>query len=167
MEPKSFTSVYPDIVDRLITDCGICRAYVPNPNIPHPKVETFRALWDTGASRSTISSNVVERLGLQPTGFTDVYHAQGKGCTNVYKVNILLPNQTGYMAMDVLEGDLHNFDVLIGMDIISQGDFSITHEGNRTIFSFQTPSTHNIDFVEEQARQKALQQASEEFKKKL
>ncbi len=71
------------------------------------------------------------------------------------------------MAMDVLEGDLHDFDVLIGMDIISQGDFSITHEGNRTIFSFQTPSTHNIDFVEEQKQQKALAQASEEFKKKL
>lgn len=167
MEPQSFTSTYSGIVDRLITDCGICQAYIPNPNIPHPKIETFRALWDTGASRSTISPNVVRKLGLQHTGFAKVFHAKGEADTKVYKVNIILLNGTGHTAMDVLEGDLHNFDVLIGMDIISRGDFSITHQGNRTIFSFQTPSTHNIDFVEEQKRQQALAQASEEFKKKL
>ena len=40
-------------------------------------------------------------------------------------------------------------DVLIGMDIISRGDFAITHPGGRTKFSFRVPSQADIDFVEE------------------
>ena len=39
--------------------------------------------------------------------------------------------------------------MLIGMDIINLGDFSITHKDNGTTFSFQIPATHNFDFVEE------------------
>ena len=38
---------------------------------------------------------------------------------------------------------------LLGMDIISLGDFSISHKDGGTTFSFQIPSTHNIDFVNE------------------
>jgi len=33
------------------------------------------------------------------------------------------------------------------MDIISKGDFAITNLSNKTKFSFQTPSTNDIDFA--------------------
>ena len=41
---------------------------------------------------------------------------------------------------------LIDVDVLIGMDIISKGDFSITASQGKTKFSFQIPSTHDIDY---------------------
>ena len=40
-------------------------------------------------------------------------------------------------------------DVLIGMDIISQGDFVITASQGKTKFSFQIPSTHDTDYAKE------------------
>ena len=52
-------------------------------------------------------------------------------------------------TVPVTEGKLNGFDMLIGMDIINLGDFSITHKDNGTTFSFQIPATHNFDFVEE------------------
>lgn len=42
-----------------------------------------------------------------------------------------------------------NTDILIGMDIITLGDFAITNVGGKTVFSFRTPSTKMIDYVEE------------------
>ena len=38
---------------------------------------------------------------------------------------------------------------LIGMDIISQGDFSISNKDKKTTFSFRFPSYEEIDFVAE------------------
>ena len=64
-------------------------------------------------------------------------------------VNLLLPNKIGIPSLRVSEGILKGFDVLIGMDIISLGDFAITHKNDGTVFSFQLPSTHEYDFVKQ------------------
>ena len=53
--------------------------------------------------------------------------------------------------LQVTEGDITGTDVLIGMDIISQGDFAITASQGETKFTFQIPSTHDIDFVKERS----------------
>jgi hypothetical protein len=37
-------------------------------------------------------------------------------------------------------------DVLIGMDIIGEGDFAVTHQDGKTTFSFRVPSLKTIDF---------------------
>ena len=39
-------------------------------------------------------------------------------------------------------------DCLLGMDIISLGDFSITNFEGKTWLSFRIPSQHKVDFVE-------------------
>jgi preprotein translocase subunit SecA len=39
--------------------------------------------------------------------------------------------------------------MLIGMDIITKGDFSISHFEGKTCFSFRVPSVQEMDFVEE------------------
>jgi hypothetical protein len=36
-------------------------------------------------------------------------------------------------------------DVLIGMDIIQNGDLTLTNANNKTVFSFQIPSIGGID----------------------
>jgi hypothetical protein len=38
-------------------------------------------------------------------------------------------------------------DVVIGMDIVTRGDFAVTNRDGRTTFSFRIPSQSHIDFV--------------------
>ena len=66
-----------------------------------------------------------------------------------YLINISLPNGIEFASILVTEGLLSDTDVLIGMDIISKGDFAVTAFGGDTKMSFQIPSTHEIDFVQE------------------
>jgi len=37
-------------------------------------------------------------------------------------------------------------DVLVGMDIINQGDFAVTNKGQSTVMSFRVPPGKHIDF---------------------
>jgi predicted aspartyl protease len=112
-------------------------------------IETFRGLWDTGASTSAITKHVADKLGLIPTGIVSFTHAGGSSATNTYLVNIILPNNVEIRSLRVCEGILSGQDVLIGMDIIGLGDFSICLKDGKTKFSFQIPSTHDMDFVQE------------------
>ena len=59
---------------------------------------------------------------------------------------------SGVSEFKVASGDLKDTDVLIGMDVISMGDFAVTARNGCTKFSFQIPSTHDIDFSAEAAR---------------
>lgn len=150
ISPQSFTVEFTGIVNMLNTECGVCKSF--NPIIEkseHPKVEKFIALWDTGASGSVITKNVVDKLGLIPTGFGKVYHANGESIVNTYLINILLPNQVGVHSLRVTEGILNGSDVLIGMDIIARGDFAISNSNGITKFTFQIPATHEHDYVKE------------------
>ena len=55
------------------------------------------------------------------------------------------------MHIQVTKGNLPggSGDVLIGMDIITQGDFSITNKDQKTVFSFRFPSETHTDYVKE------------------
>lgn len=107
------------------------------------------ALWDTGATASVISTEVVKQLGLAPISQCKTYHAQGESIVNVYLVDLILPNKLRVKDVRVTEGRLNGFGLLIGMDIINLGDFALTHKNNQTEFSFQIPSTHEYDFVKQ------------------
>ena len=149
IEPKAFTLADNKLLSWLATPCEIGEAYNPNdPNsIPRPKKQ-YNGLWDTGASTSMITARIVAELGLVPTGFIKTYHAQGFSIVQTYMVNVLLPNGIHVYNLKVSEGRLPNgVDMLIGMDIINLGDFSITHRDGGTVFSFQVPSTRHYDFV--------------------
>ena len=50
------------------------------------------ALWDTGATGTCISMEVVQSLGLIPTGKKYIQTPSGKSEVNTYLVNIILPN---------------------------------------------------------------------------
>jgi len=149
MNPKSFTIEYTGTTDVIVTQCGISEPFDINNTNKHPQITECKATWDTGAMRSVISVGLVERLGLSPIGRTKVYHANGEAFVGVYFINLFLPNQVVCSFLQVTEGDITGTDVLVGMDIISMGDFSITAPQGKTKFSFQIPSTHDIDYVRE------------------
>jgi hypothetical protein len=118
-------------------------------------VETFWAIWDTGATNSVIHTNVVNKLGLVPTGQGITHGVHGPALVNTYLVNIGLPNPrddgfTDTLLIDGIQvtesGAMPGCDVLIGMDIIGRGDFSVTNNRGFTMFSFRIPSLHHIDY---------------------
>lgn len=126
----------------LITDVNIHIANTPTNKI-------VKAIWDTGATGSAITKIVVKNLGLIPTGVAQVNTANGVATQNTYTIDIQLPNKViiqGIIAteVDALSGGC---DALIGMDVISIGDFSITNHKGVTCMSFRVPSGHEIDYV--------------------
>lgn len=110
----------------------------------------WRGLWDTGASKSSITQRIVDDLNLIPVGNANISTANGIVTVNTYFVDIGLPNHVVIPNVMVSCADLgEDIDVLIGMDIIRHGDFSITNVNNKTTFSFRTPSIQEIDYVKE------------------
>ena len=74
----------------------------------------------------------------------------GERIANTYLVALWLPNHICIPSLKVTEGIIgEGMDVLIGMDIISQGDFAVTNKEGKTNFTFRMPSMHCIDFVKE------------------
>ena len=45
-----------------------------------------------------------------------------------------------------MSGDIGDYDVIIGMDIIILGDFVITNKDDQTWFAFRYPSSEYIEF---------------------
>jgi hypothetical protein len=113
-----------------------------------PRLFSTKALWDTGATNSVITKDTVVKLGLSPVGKAFASHAGGRDVVNVYLVNIYLPNKLIIKGVHVTECEnKDNFGVIIGMDIITRGDFSVTNINNKTVFSYRYPSSECIDFV--------------------
>ena len=136
----------------LTTQCHISGVILaPAPGAVAPTSHSFVAIWDTGAQCSVITAGVAAACGLTPTGVTNVtgVHGGAKLCFT-YLVNIRLLNGVEVRGVRVAEGQLQggiHGDVLIGMDIITLGDFAITNKGGNTWFSFRTPSQLSTDYV--------------------
>jgi len=134
----------------LQTLCRVAEAFDPAAPQPHPQFQGFQAIWDTGATNSVITQNVVDALRLQPTGMTRVQSFDSTKMSETYLVNIALLNNVAVPHVKVTKGSIAvGIDVLIGMDIITIGDFAITNRGGVTVFSFCAPSQRCLDFVQE------------------
>lgn len=155
MQPKSFSFTIKSSGGRLNvlqTSAEIFDQNSKNSNGPI----AITAIWDTGATNTAITTNVVRSLGLQPSGVTQVSTANGTVSQNTYIIKIGLPNGVlvdGIVATEVpaLSG---NCDALIGMDIIGLGDFTITNYKGNTCMSFRVPSQYELDYVAQAQRPK-------------
>lgn len=145
---RSFTVVYNGRVNVLKTEVFVAMAFDPSQTKTFPTTNKFIAIWDTGATNSVITKKIVDECSLKPIAMTEVHTASGTKHSEVFLVNIGLPNKVAFTHVKVAEGILFgDTDILIGMDIISQGDFAVTNSDGKTTFSFRIPSTETIDFV--------------------
>ncbi len=148
----------------LTNRCAVAAAFTPG-QTPQ-QFQEFDALWDTGATNSAITQSVVSALGLQPTGVKNVRHAGGVSPANTYLVNIGLPNGVAFANLEVTLVPITDAQIIIGMDIISQGDFSITNVGGKTVFSYRYPSIRTIDYADEARRiRKGIEAGRQSFHK--
>lgn len=152
-----FTTTFDYIAREIITPVYVTTAFFPENKENPQKPVKLKALWDTGATGSVIKKNVVETLQLKPTGMARVHTASGDDDQRTYLIGIGLPNKVMFNQVRVTEAPVvGDFDVLIGMDIINNGDIAITNCNGKTIFSFRIPSIEVIDFVKEQEAINAL-----------
>jgi predicted aspartyl protease len=143
----------------------ISMPFIPGKNNNDIKTLKVVGLWDTGASNSVINKVVADKLGLKPIAKTTVHTASDTVIANVYLVNIILPSNVIVGAVRVTEGKIKGADMLIGMDIITHGDFSITNKNGQTVMSFCTPSSIEIDFVKAVNTQETSNRRSASLKK--
>lgn len=138
----------------LINDAEVAPAHDTNNPPSNIEEHQFKALWDTGATRTVITREVAEKCALKQIGIAKVSTASEHGIeVPEYLINITLGNKVTIAHLRVAEGKLQgNIEILIGMDIINMGDFAVTNKEGQTVFSFRIPSAEWIDFVNQQPR---------------
>lgn len=119
----------------------------PNGLNSNQKDFKWLAVWDTGASGSVITERVIRELGLKPVSVRKAIAVNSEYLSYCYYVNLTLPNMHTLQNLLVMQGELTGCDMLIGMDVISQGDFAVTNYNGKTTYSFRIPSCGDIDFV--------------------
>jgi hypothetical protein len=106
-------------------------------------IKPLRGLLDTGAQITCVTRSTARAVGLVPRGKKRLGNVSNIEIHTAYSFVLGVwyvvdnggpNNQTkGYYGFDPILGcdfsDNANFDVLIGMDIISQGDFSTKRSG--------------------------------------
>jgi predicted aspartyl protease len=101
-------------------------------------IKAVKALFDTGAMGSHITSSLAKELNLNAVGKTDIVTGNGTRSCNKYRILLGFPfvvsqNQLRLERQSELEvseiPDQLNFSVIIGMDIIQQG-ILIVDKGN-------------------------------------
>lgn len=82
-----------------------------------------------------------------------VLGVHGTKTVHVYRVAITLHNKNISLETEVTEceelSDSHDTGMLVGMNIIGMGDFSISNFNGETTMTFRVPSLENIDYVSE------------------
>ncbi|MEO8515633.1 MAG: retropepsin-like aspartic protease [Flavobacterium sp.] len=136
-------------MNQLKTQCGVSEIVDLKDKTNLPVINQYEAIWDTGATGTVITSKVANDLGLKPTGKITSNHAGGSSQVNTYLINVYLPNGISIVGVKVIEAVLSgNTEMLIGMDIISLGDFAFTNFNGEACFSFRMPSIKQIDYCE-------------------
>jgi len=102
------------------------------------------ALWDTGATGSAITPDLAQKMNLVPIDRIKVTGVNNTSIVDVAKVSIGLPNMVMVEEVNVMICNLNQgFDLIIGMDIILLGDFSISNGEGKTLFTFAIPPFEN------------------------
>ena len=142
--PKSrhyaFKQDNPSLCFRLLTEAQIFNIS----DTSDGKGFNVMALWDTGATGSAITPSLAQKMNLIPINRVKVAGVNNVSMVDVAKVSIGLPNMVMVQEINVMICNLNQgFDMIIGMDIILLGDFSISNGGDKTLFTFALPPFEN------------------------
>lgn len=126
--------------NRIRIKVGI-RAFDPDPLAPPSFAHhEFSALVDTGARRTAISQNVIDRAGLVRRSKIPVGNVKRTEDHYTYFFYVAVwpdsadgspsaPFGIGDEIMGIDGGDSRFYDVLLGMDIITRGSLRLEHDG--------------------------------------
>lgn len=138
----TYTKYFDRIMNLILVDCSI---QLPNSQEENP--EQLSALWDTGANITCISTRLAEKLKLE--SFDEAMLSVAN--------NEIFRAKTYYVQLNMGEFSIpfikvlglpmdKSKDIIIGMDVISKGDLSITNYAGKTVLSFREPSMGTVDY---------------------
>jgi len=139
-----FKYEYPYPLIKLLTEAEVFNS------MRSENVIRIRALWDTGAMLSAITPEIAKKLNLVSSNRIKV-NGIGSSCiADIVLVSIRLPNLVELKNARIAVLNLvKDVDMLIGMDIIRLGDFSISNGAEKTLFTFAMPPFYDkIDLYE-------------------
>jgi len=147
----AFRQMYDGIANELKSQvCIIVPSYIDSRPYEERSKIIIDGIWDTGATISAVAQNVIDKLGLKQTGAVPIGTAGGYITCPTYIIDLALPNRIVIPDLIVTGNDsLMSCDMLIGMDVIGNGDFAISNPKGKTCFSYCLPP-HNkpIDLYE-------------------
>jgi len=143
---SSFSLTYPEDAIAVICDVDVSQSAVSGGGYVRCK-----ALWDTGAASTVVSSRLVRALGLSAIDQSMATTVQGSYLASIYLLDVLLPNKMLVKSLRVSDGEFDDCDILIGMDLIKLGDMKITN-GGAMKFTFRIPSEGDKPFEQEVAK---------------
>ena len=129
---RTFSEEYDGLTQRLTTQitvgkCGTDRRFRMN------------AIWDTGSMISCISEDMAYKMKLQPVESGVGITPAGQVEIMYYFLNVELSEGIKFRNVKVAGFPMkrHDADFLIGMDIISKGDFRVKNDNGRTVIIFE------------------------------
>lgn len=110
-----------------------------------PNMQVLKALIDTGAQGTSITLQAAEKLKLEPTGLIRVHGFGGPKDHNCYLFKVgfvdLRESEIGVQSprFHIVDSEIQgaefdcgpdgDFDVLLGMDVLSIGTLTVAHNG--------------------------------------
>jgi len=106
-----FKKTFPGLAKRLIIECQ-ASPFQKIGEIDKKKIQSFKALVDTGADECYITPATAKKLNLKPTGQRPVFSSESTERKNVYVLNLHLPWNI-IMPIEVLEAMLVKYNAWI------------------------------------------------------
>lgn len=101
----------------------------------------IKAIWDTGATGTMISSATAKKAGLISSGVTQISGVHGAQSSKTYTVDIVFGNDFSIPHIKVAEAsDMAGFDLLVGMDVIAKGIMLLDGTSGKLRVKFQYPA---------------------------
>ena len=148
MKTRTFSFSSDRLLGRVMTPVRLVNPFT------NETMETI-ALWDTGAVNSVVSNVAAEYLQLKRMGkivASGIF--KSKRVSTYYALLRLSENVSiPILPAEFQEQPAPGVDCIIGMDVISKGDFTISNYKGRTRFCFRIPSGGDVDLTEEGMRQ--------------
>ena len=143
----------------IMFDVELSPATLADRNYVNPTRRKCRVMLSTGAVRSQLSRRLIEELELEA-----IVKEVDKKQQLFYSLDVYLPNRVRMAKVEMTEINqaLPHADIecIIGMDIISLGDCSMSHSDGNTFFSFRVPSLGGVDYVAQANESKASPRAT-------
>ena len=130
--------------DAIITDCFVVMPDgVTDADGNRRYCKIGNAAWDTGATNTVITPEIVTALGLKPSDKNAVSTLNGIINVDTYLIDLCFENGYKIANLRVFSSEDYSdfdYDVLIGMDVITKGDFVVSTVNDETTFSFRMPA---------------------------
>lgn len=129
----TFSKRFDSLADEIITSCDFMTIDMQK------RVHAERVMWDTGSNTTIISSRLAKQLGGEVFGRGAMDGIGGSSEGNTYLLHVLLPIGDTMAYYEIIESDYGDYDAIIGMDIITKGDFHLDSIKGETVFTFTLP----------------------------